>query len=52
MRVQVFQEPKSGKWFYSVTSNFSVYRGNRGYDTKEQATEAAWEHAKAIKIGG
>jgi hypothetical protein len=48
MKITVFQEKQSQAWFYAFSKDWSTYRSNRGYDTKQAAERAGVEHWQSL----
>jgi len=46
--ITTFWDRTSGKWFYYFAYNWTVYRGNHGYETRKEAEEAAFKHAREV----
>jgi hypothetical protein len=46
--IAVFLEKQSGAWFYVFSRNWSTYRSNQGYDTKELAEKAGIKHWQSL----
>lgn len=47
-KIVVFLERQSGKWFYSFDKDWSTYRSNQGFVTKEAAQEAGLKHWQSL----
>jgi hypothetical protein len=48
MKITVFLEKQSGKWFYVFSRDWSTYRSNQGYNTKDAAEEAGFKHWQSL----
>jgi hypothetical protein len=50
MKITVFLEKQSGKWFYAFSKEWSTYRSNQGFDTKDAAEEAGSKHWQRLSL--
>ena len=48
MKITVFLEKQSGKWFYVFSKDWVTYRSSQGYDTKESAEEAGFKKWQSL----